>query len=133
MQSCAQVVMANNKKTGDFGENLACLFLESKGCEIIAKNYKFKRREIDIIVKDGEYIVFVEVKTRLNSNFGTPAESVNLIKQKHIISAANGWLFENHTDLQPRFDIVEIYKDIKNNKNYVRRIPDAFMLTDKNN
>jgi len=122
--------MENNKKSGDFGENIACLYLESKGCEILAQNYRFMRREIDIIARDGEYIVFIEVKTRTNMKFGTPAQSVGLNKQKHIISAAKGWLIQNKTGLQPRFDVIEIY--IKNNKNYVRRIENAFILTDKN-
>ena len=120
----------NNKESGDFGENIARLYLESKGCEILAQNYRFMRKEIDIIARDGEYIVFIEVKTRTNINFGTPGQSVGLNKQKHIISAAKGWLLKNDTGLQPRFDVIEIY--IKNDKNYVRRIENAFMLTDKN-
>jgi putative endonuclease len=126
-------IMENNREFGDFGENIARLYLESKGCKIVEQNYRFLRREIDIIAKDGEYIVFIEVKTRTNAKFGTPAESVNLNKQKHIISAAKGWLLRNKTNLQPRFDIIEIYRDIKNDKNYVRRIENAFILTNKNN
>jgi len=122
----------NNKEAGDYGENIARTYLESKNCVILAQNYRFLRREIDIIARDGEYIVFVEVKTRTGTHFGTPAQSVNLNKQKHIISAARGWLLKNKTTLQPRFDIIEVYRDIKNNKNYVRRIENAFILTNKN-
>ena len=124
--------MENNKEAGNYGENIARAYLESKNCVIIAQNYRFLRREIDIIAKDGEYIVFIEVKTRTGTNFGTPAQSVNLNKQKHIISAAKGWLLKNKTKLQPRFDIIEVYRDKKNDKNYVRRIENAFILTNKN-
>ena len=122
--------MINRKETGDFGENIARVFLESKNYEIVAQNYRFMRREIDIIAKSGEYIVFIEVKTHTTAKFGIPAEKVNLNKQKHIISAAKGWLFENDTKLQPRFDVIEIY--IKKDKNYVRHIENAFIITDNN-
>ena len=125
-------MMDNTKELGDFGENIARLYLESKGCEILAKNYKFMRREIDIIARDGEYIIFVEVKTRTNLTSVTPGQSVGINKQKRIIFAAKGWLLQNNTRLQPRFDVIEVYRDIQNDKNYVRRIESAFILTDKN-
>jgi len=125
-------IFENHKGLGDFGEKIARLYLESKGCEILAQNYRFMRREIDIIAKDGEYIIFVEVKTRTNLTSVTPGQSVGINKQKRIIYAAKGWLYQNDTDLQPRFDVIEIYRDIRNDKNYVRRIENAFILTDKN-
>ena len=120
----------NHKELGDFGENIAQLYLESKGCEIVARNYKFLRREIDIIARDGEYIVFIEVKTRTSAYSVTAAEQVDYKKQKRIIYAAKGWLLENNTGLQPRFDVIEVY--IKKDKNYVRRIENAFILNDRN-
>ena len=119
----------DSKGLGDFGEEVARLYLESKGCEILARNYKFMRREIDIIARDGEYIVFIEVKTR-TSSYVTAAEQVDLKKQGRIIYAAQGWLLENNTGLQPRFDVVEVY--IMAGRNYVRRIENAFILTEKN-
>ena len=125
-------IFENHKELGNFGEEIARLFLESKGCEILARNYKFLRREIDIIARDGEYIIFVEVKTRTSSYQITAAEQVGINKQKRIIFAAKGWLLENNTRLQPRFDVIEVYRDSKNDKNYVRRIESAFILTDKN-
>ena len=124
--------METTKKTGDFGENIARAFLESKGYTILAQNFRFKRREIDIIVCDNEYIVFIEVKTRTNIAFSLPSQSVSAAKQNSIISAAQGWLFENETTLQPRFDVIEIYRNIKTDKNYVRHIQSAFILTEKN-
>lgn len=126
-------IFENHKELGDFGENIARLFLESKGCEILARNYKFMRREIDIIAKDGEYIVFIEVKTRTNLYSSIPSQAVDYNKQRRIIYAAKGWLLENETDLQPKFDVIEIYRDIKKDKNYVRRLENAFILTEQNN
>ena len=125
-------IFEDSKGLGDFGEEVARLYLESKGCEILARNYKFMRREIDIIARDGEYIVFIEVKTRTSSYNITAAEQVGLKKQERIIYAAQGWLLENDTGLQPRFDVIEIYRDIMADKNYVRRIENAFILTEKN-
>ena len=119
----------NHKEFGNSGENTACLFLESKGYNIIAKNYRAYRKEIDIIAKKGEYIIFAEVKTRSSAKFGTPSQSVNITKQKHIIFAAELFLLKNavYSELQPRFDVIEIYCDKKTGKNYVRHIEGAFI------
>ncbi|MCL1793718.1 MAG: YraN family protein [Oscillospiraceae bacterium] len=120
----------DNKIVGNIGELCACLFLESKGYEIVEKNYRAYRKEIDIIAKKGGYLAFVEVKTRRSANFGLPSESVDWKKQKHIILAAKKYLADNGRfcqRLQPRFDVVEIYCDEKTKKNYVRHIEGAFI------
>jgi len=121
----------NLKKFGTDGENIARLFLEQKGYEIIEKNYRAKnRKEIDIIARKGEYIIFAEVKTRSSLKYGVPSESVNINKQKHIISAAKYFLTVNwrlYAESQPRFDIIEVYRDRKTGKNYVRNIESAFI------
>ena len=121
----------DNKKLGNSGENTACLFLESKGYNIIEKNYRAFRKEIDIIAQKGEYIIFAEVKTRSSVNYGTPSESVNLTKQQHIIFAAKKFLLDNgrlYANFQPRFDVIEIYRDKKSGKDYVRHIEAAFIM-----
>ena len=120
----------NNKTLGDSGEATACSFLESKGYAIIEKNYRAHRKEIDIIAQKGGCIAFVEVKTRRSANFGLPSESVNLKKQEHIIWAAKQFLLCNqkrYAKLQPRFDVVEIYRDTQSGKDYVRHIEGAFI------
>ena len=119
----------NHKEFGTGGENIAVLFLESKGYKIIEKNYRAYRKEIDIIAEKGEYIIFAEVKTRSSSKFGVPSESVNITKQKHIITAAKLFLLKNasYSEFQPRFDVIEIYCDKKTGKNYVRHIEGAFI------
>ena len=120
----------DNKIVGSSGELCACLFLESKGYEIIEKNYRAYRKEIDIIAKKGGFLVFAEVKTRRSAAFGLPSESVNQQKQRHIIWAAKKFLADNirfYSKLQPRFDVIEIYRDEKTQKNYVRHIEGAFI------
>jgi len=119
----------DNKKTGNSGENTACLFLGSKGYKIIEKNYRAYRKEIDIIAQKDGYIIFAEVKTRSSVKFGTPSESVNLKKRQNIIFAAKMFLLENslYSKYQPRFDVIEIYRDKKTEKDYVRHITEAFI------
>ena len=119
----------NHKEFGNSGENTACLFLETKGYKIIEKNYRAFRKEIDIIALKDEYIIFAEVKTRSSVKFGTPSESVNITKQKNIILVAKQFMIYNaaYSELQPRFDVIEIYCDKSTGKNYVRHIEGAFI------
>jgi len=125
----------NHKELGNSGENISCLFLESKGYKIIEKNYRANRKEIDIIAQKDGCIIFAEVKTRRSATFGIPSESVNIKKQQHIISTAKLFLLENviYSELQPRFDVIEIYHDSKTNKNYIRHIESAFITNEENN
>ena len=126
----------NRKELGDAGEIIAGLFLESKGCKIIAKNYRAFRKEIDIIAQKDEYIIFAEVKTRSSAQYGVPSESVGITKQRHIILSAQKFLLDNgglYAEFQPRFDIIEIYGDRKSGKNYVRHIESAFITNEYNN
>ncbi|MCL2775261.1 MAG: YraN family protein [Oscillospiraceae bacterium] len=134
--------MGNTKKLGADGENIAVLFLESKEYEIVEKNYRAKLKikkgagcEIDIIAKKDGYIVFAEVKTRSSLTYGVPSESVNINKQRHIISAAKYFLMGRgslYSESQPRFDVIEIYRDNKTGKNYVCHIEGAFITNEKN-
>lgn len=94
---------------GKIGEIIAAKHLEAKGFKIIAKNYKNKIGEIDLIAKDGDYLVFVEVKTRLSAAFGNPVEAVNFYKQRKIRQVALAYL-KQHKLLEQncRFDVVSI-------------------------
>jgi len=124
----------NNKELGNSGENTACLFLETKGYKIIEKNYRAYRKEIDIIAQKDGYIIFAEVKTRRSVKFGTAAENVNIIKQRHIITAAKLFLLKNtlYAEYQPRFDVIEVYRNNKTGKDYVRHIEGAFITNSEN-
>ena len=94
------------------GEKIAQGYLGNKGYKIITTNFYTKRGEIDIIAQKDNCIFFVEVKTRSNLKFGTPAMSVNSIKKKHIKSVAKTFLYLNKFDgYEVRFDVIEIMID----------------------
>ena len=96
----------NNKEIGNFGEDAACKYLQQNGIEVIKRNFYCRGGEIDIIAKDGDTIVFAEVKTRKSSEFGTPGEFVDYRKQEKITATALYYLGNNDTDM--RFDVIEV-------------------------
>jgi len=99
-----------NKDKGKFGEDCAAKFLEAKGYSIVARNFRIRSAEIDIIAQLDNLIIFVEVKTRSNIRYGLPSEAVDFRKQKKIIKAAGVFLQdENFCNCACRFDVVEIY------------------------
>mgnify|MGYP000085479978 CR=1 FL=1 len=93
---------------GDKGEELAVKFLKKKGYKIIKRNYRTPTGEIDIIAKDGDKLVFVEVKTRTDSLFGHPVEAVDYRKQRKIKTAALHYLATQKKEMPARFDIISI-------------------------
>jgi len=102
------------KRTGDYGEVAAAGYLEAKGYDILARNYRIWGGEIDIIAREvtkhGEYIVFIEVKYRKQMTYGRPVAAVTQKKQRSSISAAYGYLAENgRGDENCRFDIIEVF------------------------
>lgn len=100
------------KNLGDFGEAEAVLYLSSKGYEILERNFRCRIGEIDIITKEGETFVFVEVKTKSNLNFGLPEEMVNNKKQQKIIKIAQFWLKENEKENTDwRIDVLAIISE----------------------
>ena len=94
------------KQIGDFGENEACKFLEKNGITVLKRNYHERGGEIDIIAKDGETVVFAEVKTRISKEYGAPAEFVDYRKQEKIIRTAVSFLGAD--DINMRFDVIEV-------------------------
>ncbi|MGN0114860.1 MAG: YraN family protein [Acutalibacteraceae bacterium] len=106
--------MSGTKSIGNSGEDLAARYLESKGYDIIARNFHSRYGEIDIIAKNAEYIAYVEVKTRSINSYGLPREAVTLQKQQKIIKTAYVFEAQHPYDLQPRFDVIEIYTTGKN-------------------
>lgn len=106
----------NTKKLGAvgiFGEDAALDYLLKAGYELVGRNVVCAGKEIDIIVRDMRYIIFVEVKTRTKykgiSRYGSAASAVNHDKQAHIITAARQFLLENNHRRIPRFDVIEVY------------------------
>lgn len=100
----------NKRQTGASYEEKAARWLESLGLQVLEKNYRCRQGEIDLIAKDGEYLVFVEVKYRRTSQKGYPAEAVNRQKQRRIAGAAAYYCYAHRIpENQPcRFDVVSI-------------------------
>ena len=102
--------MSRQKILGNFGEDCAAKFLEANGYKIIARNFRIRSAEIDIIAQIDDVIIFVEVKTRSNIRHGLPVEAIDFRKQKKIIKAAGVFLQdEKFCDCACRFDVVEVY------------------------
>lgn len=119
---------ARTKNLGNAGENFAANYLENLGYKIIAKNFRVRSAEIDIVAETDDVIVFVEVKTRSNTNHGLPVEAVNFRKQQKIIEAASVFLQdEKYFDKACRFDVIEIYSDGVNFS--ARHIENAFEVS----
>jgi putative endonuclease len=94
---------------GKSGEENAVSFLKENGYKILARNYKTKLGEIDIIAVDKDTYCFIEVKTRHSDKFGLPSEAISSIKQRQISKAALNFLKENKLlDKKARFDVVSI-------------------------
>lgn len=109
--------MVTTREQGLYTENLACQFLENKGFKLIEKNFNCRLGEIDLIMKDNDNLVFVEVRYRRNNNFGSGAESVTAGKQSKLIKTASLYL-QQHDKLNKypaRFDIVSITGVVETN------------------
>lgn len=100
--------MAKAIDIGKEGERKAEEFLQQKGYNIIARNYRYKRSEIDLIVQKENWLVFVEVKMRASKEFGYPEEAVHATKRKKILEGAAQYLLETNWQGNVRYDIVAI-------------------------
>ena len=117
--------MAEHLDFGKQGEEIAVKYLTDKGYEILERNWRNRHKEIDIIAKDGDELVIVEVKCRKSSNYGDPDLAVNKQKQRLLVAAANAYIFRNKLDVDTRFDIVSIVFD--DGKPQIEHIEDAFL------
>lgn len=103
---------SSNKEMGKVGEEMAESLLKDMGYEIIKKNYRYGKGEIDIIANDGAVLVFVEVKTRSNLQFGEPELAITKTKINQLRKIANMYLYENNIeDTLVRFDVIAILMD----------------------
>ncbi|MBQ6997029.1 MAG: YraN family protein [Oscillospiraceae bacterium] len=101
--------MATSKLVGAWGEALAAQYLQKKRYKLVACGYQCRFGEIDLIVKNRKYLVFVEVKLRKTAKFASGREFVDYRKQDRLRATASMYLALNPTRLQPRFDVIEIY------------------------
>jgi putative endonuclease len=102
----------NVKNLGKVGEDMACGYLESQGYQIIKRNFRSRLGELDIIAKEDDTLVFIEVKAKSNTDFGLPQEMVGYKKQQKLIKVAYSYLKEEKLDdISWRIDVVAIIKD----------------------
>ena len=101
--------MKEDRSSGAWGEELAARYLKRHGWRLLERNYACRYGEIDLIASRRGILAFVEVKTRKNALHGEAREYVTPAKQQRILSTASLYLSEHETDLQPRFDVIEIY------------------------
>lgn len=110
---------------GEYGEELACEELQRRGYQVIARRYRTRSGELDIVARDHEYVVFVEVKARQDGSFGDPEEAVTLQKQRKLVWMATDYLARHGLmDAACRFDVVGI--NTETTPPTVTVIPDAF-------
>lgn len=98
----------DKREKGQLGEDSVCQLLIQRGHEILCRNYRKRCGEIDIISRQGDYIVFTEVKTRKLNSMVSGVEAVGHRKINKIVLTADKYLSENEYDLQPRYDIAEV-------------------------
>ena len=103
--------MLNRKqKFGEEGETIAVRHLKKMGYTILEQNYRTKQGEIDIVAKDKDTLVFVEVKTRCNCRFGSPFDAVDLRKQQQISRVALAFMNQRrYGEMEVRFDVIGVY------------------------
>ena len=101
--------MGRNNLAGAWGERIAAEYLRKKRYKLLASGYRCRFGEIDLIVCDRKFLVFVEVKLRKSAQFAKALEYVDRRKQDRIRTTAEMYLSQNPTELQPRFDVIEIY------------------------
>lgn len=114
------------KDTGNQAEAAACDYLQHQGLTLVERNYLCKRGEIDLIMRDKQHTVFVEVRYRRNSRFGSSAESVDWRKQAKLLATAEHYLQQHPKAAQGacRFDVVALSTD--NGQQTIDWIADAF-------
>lgn len=115
-------------KHGRWGEDQASLYLQQAGYRIIARNWRCRSGEIDIIACDADVLVFVEVRTRSGPDFGTPEESVDQRKQRKVRHVSDVYLYMNSEAAydEIRFDVIAVYADRDYQHADIHHIKDAF-------
>jgi putative endonuclease len=116
--------MNDKIKIGTDGEDLAAAFLIEQGFKVLERNYRYKKSEIDLIVSRGNWLIFVEVKTRTSTAFGFPEEFVDYNKKLKILEGALEYMYVKDWQGNVRYDIVAV--NIWGNRHEIKHIEDAF-------
>ncbi len=101
--------MNDRRELGNWGEEKAARYLRRKGYRILDRNFSCRQGEIDIVAEKNDVVVFAEVKLRKNADFAEAREFVTARKQARVLAAAQLWLSVHACELQPRFDVIEVY------------------------
>lgn len=117
------------QRVGREGEDQAARYLQQLGCTVVARNFRTRRGEIDLIVRDQGVLVFVEIKTCSSDAFGRPESWVTPRKQRRVADAALTWIHQNHCEDQDcRFDVIAI--DLRRAEGGLQHIRNAFWMPD---
>lgn len=116
--------MSDHNTTGSKGEKIACTYLKEKGYTILETNWRHRRNEVDIIAKDQNEIVVIEVKTRTDSNFELAHKAINNKKIRSIVKTTDAYLKYKNINSPVRFDTICII--IENKTCKLEHIKDAF-------
>lgn len=117
--------MAEHNKLGKKGEELAAEYLMLKEYEILERNYRFQKAEIDIIARRNNTLIVAEIKTRSTPEFGNPQDFVKPKQIKQMLKAINHYIEDEDLDLEVRFDIIAIVKNKAGTR--IEHIQDAFL------
>ena len=118
-------VRTPKQRAGDAAEDAAAKHLAAAGCRIVARNARYRDGEVDLVARERDVLVFVEVRMRVSLRFGGAAVSVNSLKQKRIARAAQHWLLGEYGERWPacRFDVVTV-----DGSGTIEWIRDAFQM-----
>lgn len=119
-----------NKNVGSIGEVEVCHYVSNLGYEVLYRNYTIRGGEIDIIACDNEYILFIEVKTRIFNSVSTGLEAITKAKKRCIVRTASQFCSNRIVKLQPRFDVAEVIIDSNQKVLDIQYYPNAFDTTD---
>ena len=116
--------MAHHNELGKKGEDMAVAYLMRHGYQILARNFRFEKAEVDILAQKDNILAAIEVKTRASADFGNPQDFVKPKQIKNLVKVVNAYIEEFHLDLEVRFDIIAIIKS--SSQEYTEHIKDAF-------
>lgn len=109
---------------GEVSEKRACRFLKEKGYRIVKRNYQWAGGEVDIVAREGDWLIFVEVKARSSKKYGPPEESITKEKKRRIIRTARHYIAKNQPEIPIRFDVVTL------SEGKIRLYKDAFSTSE---
>ena len=116
--------MAKHNKLGKEGELIAFMFLQKENFRILKTNWRYQKAEVDIIAQKDGFLIFIEVKTRISKKYGKSSDAIDKKKISLYKDAVEGYLEQNPTELEIRFDVINII--IGKDETEIEHIPNAF-------